>query len=66
MVRQVAGDLAGEGSVAMINVQENQQAAMAAGIRSIPAMLVMRDGEILGQIGARDRESIIREFREFF
>ena len=50
----------------MINVQENQQAAMAAGIRSIPAMLVMRDGEVLGQIGSRDRESIIREFREFF
>jgi thioredoxin-like negative regulator of GroEL len=50
----------------MINVQENQRAAMSAGIRSIPAMLVMKDGEVLGQIGARDRESIIEEFRDFF
>lgn len=50
----------------MINVQENHQAAMAAGIRSIPAMLVMRDGEVLGQIGSRDRQSILKEFREYF
>ncbi len=50
----------------MINVQDNHQAAMEAGIRSIPAMLVMKDGKVLGQIGARDRESIIEEFRDFF
>jgi len=50
----------------MINVQETHQAAMEAGVRSIPAMLVMQNGKVLGQIGARDRESIIEEFREFF
>ena len=50
----------------MINVDDNQQAARAAGIRGIPALLVMKDGEVLGQIESRDRESMVEEFRDFF
>ena len=50
----------------MINVQHNQQVAMEAGIRSIPTMLVMKDGEVLGRIESRNREAIVKEFREFF
>ena len=50
----------------MINVRENHQAAMKAGVRSIPAMLVMQDGKVLGQIGSRNRDSIVEEFRGFF
>ena len=64
MVRQVAGDLAGEGAVAMINIDDNRAAAQAAGIRGIPALLVMKDGEVIGKIRSRDRESMAKEFRD--
>lgn len=65
MVEQVAGDLQGEGTVAMINVDDNREAGARYGIRGIPAMVVMKDGKIVGQIRSRDRAQIANEFRSF-
>lgn len=64
-MRQVAGDLKGEGTVAMINVDDNRSAGQQYGVRGIPTMLVLKNGKVVGQIRSRDREQIAAEFRGF-
>lgn len=49
----------------MINVDDNREAGARYGIRGIPAMVVMKDGKIVGQIRSRDRAQIANEFRSF-
>jgi len=63
-VDQVAGDLRGEGVVAKLNIDENRQAAMDAGVRGIPALVVMHRGKVVGQIHSRNREQIVAQFRQ--
>jgi thioredoxin 1 len=65
VVEQVAGDLRGEGTVAMINVDDNRPAGAKYGIRGIPTLVVLKDGKIVGQIRSRDRGQIAAEFRNF-
>ena len=48
----------------MINVDENGGAGQKYGIRGIPTMVVLKDGEIVGQIRSRNRKAIVKEFRE--
>ena len=63
-MEQVAGDLEGIGAVAMINIDENRAASQEYGIRGIPSLLVLKDGEVLGEIRPRSREQIAEEFKE--
>jgi thioredoxin 1 len=63
-VKQAAGDLKGEAVVAMINVDDNRNLAMEYGIQSIPAILVIKDREVLGSIRPRTADSLVSDFRE--
>ena len=65
-MKQAAGDLAGEGAVAMLNVDQNPGVGRKYGVRGIPALVVLKDGEMVGTIRPRSRNQIVAEFREFF
>jgi thioredoxin 1 len=53
LVEELAGDYEGKAIVAKLNVDENPQITARFGVRSIPTLLVFKDGQIVDkQIGA--------------
>ena len=63
MVLPIVDGIAGERSdikVGKINVEENPELAMQFGVRSIPTLIVMKDGEVVRRAsGARSRSAIL-------
>ena len=53
IVKELANDYEGKAVIAKLNVDENPATAAEFGIRSIPTLLIFKDGEIVDkQIGA--------------
>ncbi|MBI3218351.1 MAG: thioredoxin [Bacteroidetes bacterium] len=53
LVEELAGDYEGKAVVAKLNVDENPQITARFGVRSIPTLLVFKNGQIVDkQIGA--------------
>jgi thioredoxin 2 len=50
ILEELAQELAGRLKVVKVNVDENQRLALRYDARSIPTMLVMRDGEVVDRI----------------
>jgi len=56
---QIAGEVAGQATVAKVNVDENGDLSARFGIRSIPTLVVFKDGRVVDQqIGALPKEQI--------
>lgn len=56
---ELAEELAGRLKIAKVNVDENQQLAGEFGIRSIPTLLVMKDGVVQEQmVGAMSKADL--------
>jgi thioredoxin 1 len=61
---EVARELDGRAVVAKVNVDESPGLAAAFGIRSIPALFVMRDGQVVEQfIGLQPKSKLIDALR---
>ncbi|MBN2012689.1 thioredoxin [candidate division KSB1 bacterium] len=59
VVEELAGDYAGKIKVGKCDVDSNQGIAIKFGIRSIPTLLIFKDGEVAGQIvGALPKANI--------
>ncbi len=69
VIAELAASLTGTVKVAKLNVDENPETAGRLGIRSIPTLLLFRDGKIIGEtVGTAPRATIeavvLRRLRE--
>ena len=62
IIEELASELSGRLKVGKLNTDENQQTASRFGIRSIPTLLVLKDGvEIERLVGAHPKDEILRK-----
>lgn len=50
VVEELAGEYEGRAIIGKLNVDHNPQVSIKYGIRSIPALLIFKDGEVVDQI----------------
>ncbi len=59
VVEEIANDYNGKVKVGKVNVDENQEVSMQFGVRSIPTLLIFKDGAVANQvIGAVPKTNI--------
>lgn len=59
VVEQIATDFAGKLKVGKVDVDSNQQTSMQFGIRSIPTLLIFKNGKVVEQIvGAVPKQAL--------
>lgn len=64
VIEELASELAGRVKVAKLNVDENPRTAARFGVRSIPTLLVLRDGREIDRIvGALPKQEILRKLQ---
>ncbi len=50
VIEELAGEYAGKAKIAKVNVDHNSSVSMKFGIRSIPTMLVFKNGEVVDKV----------------
>jgi thioredoxin 1 len=62
LVEELAGEYQGKVKIGKLDVDNNPQVSMTYGIRSIPTLLIFRDGKIADQIiGAVPKQAIAQK-----
>jgi thioredoxin 1 len=61
VIEELAGEYDGKVKVGKLDVDNNQRVAMQYGIRSIPALLMFKDGKVVDQIIGAVAKSRISE-----
>ena len=65
VIEEIAGEYDGKVKVGKVDVDQNQNTAMKYGVRSIPTLLVMKNGEVVNQIvGAVPKGNITEVLNE--
>ena len=60
MLEQLQSELAGQLKIVKVNVDENQEIAGALGVRSIPTLVVFKDGKAVeGAVGALSKPQML-------
>ncbi|MEO1021909.1 MAG: thioredoxin [Bacteroidota bacterium] len=50
VVEEMAGEYEGKAKIGKVNVDHNPEVSVKYGIRSIPALLIFKDGQVVDQI----------------
>ena len=50
VIDEIAGEYNGKVKVGKVDVDQNQNTAMKYGVRSIPTLLIIKDGKVVNQI----------------
>lgn len=65
VIEELAGDYEGKAVIAKLNVDENPGTASQYGIRSIPSLLVFKNGQVVDQmLGALPKNQIAKKIDE--
>ena len=65
VIDELAGDYEGKAIIAKVNVDENPGTASKYGIRSIPTMLIIKNGQVVDQmVGAMPKTAIAKKIDE--
>jgi thioredoxin 1 len=60
IVEEMSGEYAGKAKIAKLDVDANPNVAMKYGIRSIPTILIFKDGKVVEQIvGAVPKQKLV-------
>lgn len=64
ILEEVAEEIGDAGVVAKINVDEAQELAMKYNVKSIPAIFILKDGEIVQQFsGVQDKATLVNAIK---
>lgn len=64
IIDQIATEMAGTVKVGKVDVEQNQGVASKYGVRSIPTMIIIKDGQILDTIvGATSKDNIVNKLK---
>ncbi len=59
IIEELSNDYDGKALIGKLNVDHNPEVAMKYGVRSIPTILIMKDGEIVDkQVGATSKAAL--------
>jgi thioredoxin 1 len=59
ILEKVAESLAGKAVIAKVNVDDNRDLAVKYGIRSIPALLIFKDGQVIQTLVGRQQAAAL-------
>jgi len=60
IIEELATDFSGKLKVVKINVDDNKEAAMKYNVRSIPKLILFKDGQVVDQmVGARTKTELV-------
>ncbi len=60
VIDELATDFEGKANICKVNTDEQQELAVKYGIRSIPTIIFMKNGEIVDQVvGAQSKQALI-------
>jgi thioredoxin 1 len=62
ILEELAVDYAGRVTVAKVDVDSNQSTAAQYGVRSIPTLLLFKDGQVIGQLVGNFPKQRLEEF----
>jgi len=66
VLEDLAGEVAGKLKIVKVNVDENQKLAVEFGIRSIPTLLVFKNGAVQEQmIGAMNKAALSAKLKNY-
>jgi len=66
VVQETAQKLAGTGVVVQVDTRMNPQLAYRFGVRSIPAVLILKRGKVVASVnGAMDRKALLDWWRSY-
>lgn len=60
IVQELASELEGQATIATVNVDENAELASQFGIRSIPTLLLFKDGRLVDQLVGINQKSVLK------
>ncbi len=66
VIEELGGDYEGKAVVAKLNVDDNPNTAAKYGIRSIPSILIFKNGQVVDQmLGAMPKNMIAKKLDEY-
>jgi thioredoxin 1 len=66
VIEELAGDYDGRAVIAKLNVDENSAIAAQYGIRSIPTLLIFKNGQVVDQmVGSMPKNTIAKKLDEY-
>jgi len=66
IVSEVADEMLGKAAICKLNIDENKKTAAELGIRSIPTIIIFKNGKIVKQlVGVKTKNVLIKAVNEF-